>query len=58
MGWGRRFPDLFAHQLPWMTSSQQLFLRLDVHQDLGDFGHLLPHLVGDGVGDEVALADR
>ena len=58
MGRGRRFPYLFAHQLPGMTSSQQLFFRLNVHQDLGDLVHLLPHLVGDGVCDEVPLADR
>ena len=51
-------PDLFAHQLPRMTSSQQLFFRLDVHQNLGNFFHLLTDLVRHRMGDLVAFADR
>jgi hypothetical protein len=53
----RHFPHLFAHQLLGVIP-QQLFFRLDVHQDFGDLVHPLPHLVSDGVSNEVPLADR
>jgi hypothetical protein len=53
----RHFPYLFAHQLLGVIS-QQLFFRLDVHEDLGDFVHPLPHLVGDGVSNEMPFSDR
>ena len=39
-----------------MRTSEELFFRLDVHQDLRDFFHFLSHLVSDRVGDHVSLA--
>ena len=39
-----------------MAASQQFFFGFDVYQDLGNLIHLLPHLVGHCMGNEVPLA--
>ena len=50
------FSHFFTHQFARVSASEELFFRLDVDQDFGDFVYLLPHLIGHRVGDQMPLA--